>query len=170
LYGPPQLVVIRERTPPALGKGGDRFGFFGEKVLEEARRPAHGLARVIENVVEPWQSLHQEPREELDARGMPQIETVDLQTLVKDRVIRLLRVPVGRVDGKAGGDDDVRTGPQELERCLKADLDPSAGNERIVAVEVSGLPALGTIEVAARMAHGVVVAMHLHEGLLADVA
>src|SRR5882757_5932831 len=101
---------------------------------------------------------------------MTQIETVDLEPLAEGGEVRLLRVPVGRVDWKARGDDDVRTGSQEFEGGLKADLDPGAGDECVVPAEISGLFALGIVEVAARIAQRVVVAMHLCEGFLADVA
>jgi len=48
-------------------------------VLEETCRSTYGLASIIEKVVQPRQPLDQEPREEFDARGMTQIETVELE-------------------------------------------------------------------------------------------
>ena len=59
---------------------------------------------------------------------------------------------------------------KELEGCLKAYLDPGAGDQRVVASEVGCLFSLGVIEVAATLAQGVVIAMHFRKGLLADVA
>ena len=79
-------------------------------MLEETRRPAHGLAGIVDDVVEPRQTLDQEPCEQFDARSMPQIETVDLQAPAEGRKIGLPGVAVGGIDGKTRGDDDVRTG------------------------------------------------------------
>src|SRR6202167_3869597 len=76
LQGPAQLVVTRERTARGCGRRGEPLGFSRQKVLEETGRASHGLAGVIDDVVEPWQSLGQESREQLDARRVPQIETV----------------------------------------------------------------------------------------------
>jgi len=170
LENPAQFAVTGERIPKCLRKGGDRFSFPCKKVLEETRRSTHGLARIIEYVVEARQSLEEKPREELDTWGVPQIETVNLQTPAKCRKIPLLRIPVGSVDGKARGHDDVCTGPQKFEGCLKSNLDPSAGDERIVSTEVSCLGALGIIVVSARVAKRVVVSMHSRKGLFAHVA
>src|ERR1700733_247607 len=139
-------------------------------MLEKTRRAAHGLAGVVQNVVEPRQPFGQESREYFDARRMPQIEPMDLQAPAKLRKIGFFRVAAGCVDRKTRGHDDMRTGTQELEGCLKADLDPGTGDQRIVAIEIGCLPALGVIEVAADIAQGIIVAMHLREGLLADVA
>src|ERR1700676_2578612 len=100
---------------------------------------------------------------------MAQIETVDLEGSGESGEIRLLRVSFGRIDRKARGDDDVRTGPQEFEGGLKADLDPGAGDERIVSAEISRLFALGVVEVAASGAQRIVIAMHHCKGFFADV-
>src|SRR6187431_1207961 len=95
---------------------------------------------------------------------------MDLQPLAKRRKIRLSRIAVGGIDRKARRDDDMRPGAQKFERSLIADLHARAGYQRVLAVQVRALLALGVVEVAARLAHGIVVAMHFGEGLLADVA
>ena len=64
----------------------------------------------------------------------------------------------------------MRAGAQQLERRLVADLDARAGDQRVLAAQVGALFALGVVEVAAGLAHRIVVAVHLREGLLADVA
>ncbi len=152
LQGAQQFIVTRKRAAPLLGKRGGRFGFAGKKVLEETRRTAHGLAGVVENVVEPRQPLEQKSREDFDARSMPQVEAVDLQTRAEGRKIRFPRIAVGGIHRKAGGDDDMRAGSQEFQGGLKTDLHPGAGDQRVVTVEIRRLLALGIIEVAARIA------------------
>src|SRR5882757_5070433 len=101
---------------------------------------------------------------------MAQIETVDLEVSGESGEIRLLRVSFGRIDRKACGDDDMRAGAQEFEGGLKADLDPGAGDERIVPTETGRLFALGVVEIPARDAQRVVIAMPHCKGFLADVA
>src|SRR5260370_7974198 len=106
-------------------------------MLKETCRSTHGLARVVEKVVQPRQPLDQESREEFDARGMTQIETVDLEPLAEGGEIRLLRIPVGPVDRKARGDDDVRTGPPEFEGALQPDLDPPPPDHPILPPDIT---------------------------------
>src|SRR4051812_32363526 len=117
-------------------------------MLKKSRRPAHRLTSIVENVVEARQSLEQKPREDLDARRMPQIEPVNLQPIAKAGEVRLLRVTIRGVDRKSGGDDDVRTGPQQLERSLEPDLHAGAGHERVMPRQVGRLLALRIVEVA----------------------
>ena len=116
------------------------------------------------------QAFEQKPREDLDARRMTQIKAVDLQAAAKLGVVRLPRVALHRVDRKACRDDQLRTRAQQLERGLKSDLHARAGDQCDASAQIGGLRALGVIEIAALAAHRVVVAVHPHEGALADVA
>ncbi len=59
----------------------------------EVRRPAHGLAGVVDDEVEPVARLVQVPAERLDARRVPQVEAVDLEPLAPVVEVGLLRVP-----------------------------------------------------------------------------
>ena len=139
-------------------------------MAEEAGRAAHGLAGIVEDEVEPRQSFAEPAREQLDARRVPQVDAVHLQPVAERGVVGLLRVARRGVDREARGDDHVRAGAQQLERGLVTDLDARAGDQRVAAVQVGGLLALGVVDVAAVAAHRVVVAVHLRVRLLADVA
>ena len=167
---PAQFVVIGERAAPILGQQIQRLGLPGEQMREKPRRAAHGLAGVVHQVIQPRQALGEELREQLDARRMAQVQAMNLQPRAKARKVGLLRVALGCIHGKACGDDDVRAGAKQLQGSLKADFDAPAGHERIVAAEVRRLLALGIVEFAAALAHGVVVAMHDCKGLFAYIA
>jgi hypothetical protein len=162
--------VAREHPAPLAGKRRERRRLGREQMTKEAGRPPHGLARVVQDVVEPRQPFREKPREQLDARCVPQIEAEDLQPLAKLREIRLLRVAARGVDGKARRDDDVRAGTQQFQRRLIADLYARAGDDGVMAREIGSLLALRVVEVPARLAERVVVAVQLRERLLADVA
>src|SRR6185312_11683715 len=139
-------------------------------MLEKPRRPPNRLARVIEDVVEPWQPLEQKSGEDLNTRRMAQIQPVNLQPLAELREVGLLGVSLRRIDREASGDDYVRSRPEQLQRCLKPDLDARSCDQRVVTTEIGRLLALRIVEVAAGSAHRVVVAMRSGEGLFADVA
>src|SRR4029079_4840938 len=102
---PAQLVVIREHTAQIRREAGHRLRFALKQMFEEPGRPAHRLARVVEDVVEARKPLDEKLREELDARRVTQVESVDLQALSERRKIRLLRVAIRRIDRKARRDD-----------------------------------------------------------------
>jgi hypothetical protein len=162
--------VVRERPAQLHGERRERAGFLVEQVPEEPGGAAHGLTGIVQNVVESRQALEEKAGEDVDARRMPQVEPVDLQAFTERREIGLLRVAVRGVHGKSSGDDDVRTGPQQFERCLKADLYPSTRHQSNVARQIGRLLALGVVELAARVAEGIVIAVHPCERLLANVA
>ncbi len=141
-----------------------------EHVPVELGRPAHGLAGVVDDEVEPVVVRAQVVAERLDARRVPQVEPEDLQPLAPLLEVVLARVPLGRVAGEARGHDQVRAGAQELDPRLVADLDPPAGEECDPAAQVGGLRPLGEVEVGALGAELVVERMDLAVELLADVA
>src|SRR5437762_1530293 len=95
-------------------------------VLIELGRAADGLAGVVDDEVEPIASREQLVAEGLDAWAMSEVETEDLEPVAPVGEVRLLCVARRRVAGEAGGDDEPRPGPQELDPCLVADLDASA--------------------------------------------
>src|SRR5258708_40212474 len=81
LDAPAQFIVAGERLPPEIGQGAERLAFASQQVLKKTRRAAHGLTGIVQNVIQPRQPLEQELRKELDARGVPQIQTMNLQAL-----------------------------------------------------------------------------------------
>ena len=94
---------------------------------------------------------------------------MDLQPAAKGGKIWLSRVPFGSIDREPRGDVHMGAGAQKLQRRLEANLDSTARDEGMVPVETCGLPAFFIVEVAARIAHRVVIAMHLGERFLANV-
>ena len=136
----------------------------------EVRRPAHGLARVVDDEVEPVARLVQVPAELLDARRVPQVEAEDLEPVAPDVEVGLLRVPGRRVPRKPRRHDQRGPGPQQLDPGLVADLHPTAREQRDPAGELGGLGPLAVVEVAARQAELVVEGMDLDVALLAHVA
>ncbi len=159
-----------ERCGPCRRQRRARRRFPFEQMSEKAGRPAHGLAGVVEEVIESRQPSDQEPREQLDARGVAQVETMDLQSVAKIGVIGFGRIPVGGVDGKARRHDDVRAGAQQLQGRLESNFDAGAGDHGPAAAQIRGLLTLGVVEVPALGAHRVVVAVQPGIRLLADVA
>ena len=160
----------RACTASVAGSAATDFGFPRQQMLKESRRPAHRLARVVEDVVEARQPL---------GRNRVNSSTLGVWRRSSPWICSRSRYEAksgsceyrsAASTGKARRDDDVRAGAQQFERRLVADLDPRARDQRVVAAEIGGLLALGVVEVAARLAHRIVVAMHLRERLLADVA
>src|SRR6185503_19274715 len=115
-------------------------------------------------------SIEELAAERLDARRMAQVEAEDLQAMAPLGEIRLLRVALRRVAGKACGDDDVRAAAQELEAGLVADLHAAAGEQRHTAAQVGELGALPEVQLRARRAELVVEVVDGRVVLLANVA
>jgi len=67
--------VLGKHTAPLRGQRSGRRRLGLEQMAKKTRWPTHGLARVVEHVVEPRQPLGQESREQLHARRVAQIET-----------------------------------------------------------------------------------------------
>ena len=71
-----------------------------QHVPVELGRPAHGLAGVVDDVVEPVVGREQVVAERLDARRVAQIEAVDLEPVPPVGEVGLLRVAGGESRGK----------------------------------------------------------------------
>ena len=141
-----------------------------EHVPVELRRPAHGLAGVVDDEVEPVAGRAQVRAKRLDARRVAQVEAEDLQPVAPLVEVRLLRVAVRRVARESRRDDQLRARAQQLDPRLVADLHAPAGEQRDAARQVGGLRALAVVEVGARRAQLVVERMDVAVVLLADVA
>ena len=100
---------------------------------------------------------------------MAQIEPEHLEAVAPLLEVGFARVPGRGVARESRGDDQLRTGSQQLDPGLVADLDATAGEQRDAAREVGGLGALGVVELGARRAQLVVEVMDLGVLLLADV-
>ena len=147
-----------------------RGGLAVEHVAVELGRPAHRLAGVVDDEVEAVPRLVQVLAEGLDARRVPQVEAEDLEPVAPRAEVRLLRVARGRVAREAGRHDQVRTGTQQLDAGLVADLHAPARQQGDAPREVGRLGALAEVEVAARRAHLIVERVDLDVVALAHVA
>ena len=96
----------------------------------ELGRAAHGLARVVDDEVEPVARRVEVVAERLDARRVAQIEAEDLEPVAPLVEVGFARVPQRRVAREAGRDDQLGAGAQELDAGLVADLHPAAGEQR----------------------------------------
>ena len=139
-------------------------------VAVEVRRAPNGLAGVVDDVVEPVVRRFEVVAEGLDARGVTEVECIDLEPARPVLEVGLTRVPGGSVPREARRDDESRTGAQELDPRLVADLHAPAGEQRDTSAQVGGLCALGEVEVTARRAELIVERVDLGVRLLADVA
>jgi hypothetical protein len=74
----PQFIVIASGNPASGRQARPWIRPRAEQVLKKTRRPTHGLAGIVQDVIEPRQPFEQEPREQLDARRMAQIEAMNL--------------------------------------------------------------------------------------------
>jgi hypothetical protein len=83
-------------------------------VAVEVGRPAHRLARVVDDEVEPVARREQVRAERLDARRVPQVEPEDLEPLAPVGEVGLLRVARRGVAREARGDDQLRAERRSL--------------------------------------------------------
>jgi hypothetical protein len=141
-----------------------------EQVRVERGRPADGLARVVDQDVEPGERALEVAREDLDGGGVPQVQAVDVQAVLPVREVALARVALRGVVGEARGGDHRSTGAEHLEGGLEADLDPRPRDHGDPAVEGDGLEALVVIEGRAIGAQRVIEEVEAREVRLADVA
>ncbi len=141
-----------------------------EHVAVEVGRAPHGLARVVDDEVEPAARVAQVLAERLDARRVAQVEPEDLEPVAPLLEVGLLRVARRSIAREARRDDQLRTRAQQLDARLVADLDATAREQRDAAPQVGGLGALAVVEVAAGRAELVVERVDLEVALLADVA
>ena len=99
------------KPPSSAPDGGSRLrrGVLSlEHVPVELGRPAHGLAGVVDDEVEPVVVRAQVVAERLDARRVAQVEPEDLEPVAPLLEVVLACVPLGRVAGEARGHDEVR--------------------------------------------------------------
>ena len=116
-----------------------RRGLALQHVPVELGRPAHGLAGVVDDEVEPLPRREQVRAERLDARRVAQVEPEDLEPVAPDVEVGLARVPGRGVAREAGRDDQLRARAQQLDAGLVADLHAAAGEQRDAARQVGRL-------------------------------
>ena len=139
--GTRRTIVRREAPPgpersPEILVGTEHRGCLGRhirlrecKMAVELGRAADGLRRIVDEDVEPWKHTQKVGRKELDRRGMPKVEAIELKTVTPLVEVRLTRVTPGSVRGEACGADDSCACTQKLERHVVPDLDAGAGDE-----------------------------------------
>ncbi len=149
---------------------GLRAGLELEHVTVEGGRPSHRLTGVVDDEVEALARLTEVMAEGLHARRVAKVEAEDLEPVAPLLEVGLLRVPHRRVAREARRHDQLRTGAEELDARLVADLDASAGQQRDASREVGGLGALAEVERRALGAELIVERVDLDVALLADVA
>jgi hypothetical protein len=96
----------------------------------------HRLARVIDNAIQTIAGHHQFMAERLHARRMAQIETEDLQSMAPFLEIRLSSITGSGVPRKTRGHNERRTGPQQFDSGLIADLHASPGEQSHTAMQI----------------------------------
>ena len=135
-----------------------------------AHRPAHSLARVVDDDVQPRQRLVEHRAEPLEAPRVAQVHGVHVKPSFPNLEVRLRRVPPVRVRGEARGGQQRRAGSEQLEPYFEADLDPGAGQERHLAGQVRGQTAHLPVHRRARLAKLRVEVVQLREPSFARVA
>ncbi|MNM76714.1 hypothetical protein D3C81_885450 [compost metagenome] len=147
-----------------------RGGFAGHHVRIELRRTAHGLAGVVDDEIQPRTRGQQLIAERLHAGRVAQIQSVHLQTMTPNGEVGFFRITCRRVTRETRGDDQFRTGTQQLQPRLVADLDATTSEQRHAPAQVCSLGALDVVQIGADRAHLIVEMMQLGELLLADIA
>ena len=147
-----------------------QLSLLGQQVRVVAHRPAHGLARVVDDDVQPRQRLVEHRAERLEAPHVAQVDGVHVQPLLPNLKVVLRGVPPVRVRGEARGGQQRGAGSEELEPYFEADLDPGAGQKRNLAGQVRGQTAHLPVHRRARFAKLRVEVVQLREPSLARVA
>ena len=108
--------------------------------------------------------------EGFDAGSVSKIEAVDLESI--DPVGRIVFgvESCGGIAWKPGGDDDMASGLQQLQRGMKADLDAASGQDRVPPRQVGGSLSAFPVELGTIAAEGIVEEVDLVEVSFADVA
>ena len=101
---------------------------------------------------------------------MAQVQAEHFQPVAPVLEVRFGGVTRRGVAREAGGDDQRRTGTQQFESGLVADLDATAGEQRHAPAQVGGLGALEEVQVRAGRAQLVVEVVDARVLLLADIA
>ena len=119
-------LVLAEQLPRVLGHSPLRRRLPFHHVRVERRRPANGLAGVVDDEVEAMARLQHLAAERLHAGRMSQVEAEDLEPIAPFAEIGLARVARRRIPRKARGDDEVGARTKQLESRLIADLHAAA--------------------------------------------
>ena len=165
-----QAFVAAEQLAHVLRRVAQRGGFGFHHVRVELGRTAHGLAGVVDDEVQARVLGRQFAAEGLHARRVAQVQAEDLQPVRPVAEIGFVGITRRRIAREAGGDDQLRTGAQQLQARLVADLDPPAGQQRDAPAQVGQFGALEEIELRAVRAHLVVEVVDQGVFLLAHVA
>jgi hypothetical protein len=83
---------------------------------------------------------------------MAHIQPEDLQAMAPVGEIGLLRIALGGIARKARGDNQLRSGAQQLDSGLIPDLHTAAGEQRHAALQIGRLSALAKVELGASRA------------------
>jgi hypothetical protein len=118
-------------------------------VRVKRRRPAHGLACVIDDEVETRARLQHLAAERLDARRVPEVETENLEPIGPFAKIGLARIARRRIVREACCYDKVRSRAKQLEAGLISDLHATACQKRHTAAKVGKLGALREVQLRA---------------------
>ncbi len=164
-----QPFVCPDELEDRRVEGVERGSLAVHHVAVEVRWAAHGLARVVDDVIEPIARRQHVPAERLDARGVAQVESEHLESVTPLGEVGLGCVPCRSVTRETGGHDERDTASQQLDSRLVTDLHPPARQERDPAGEVGELAAFGVVELGALRAQLVVEVVHLVVLGLADV-
>ncbi len=136
----------------------------------ELRRPAHGLAGIVDDVVETAAGFQQVRAKRLDAGRMAQVQSENVQARGPLRKVFLACIAFRRVARKACGDDQFGAGTQEFQPGLVTDLHAPTGQQCNASAEVSQFVALGMVERGTLRTQLVVKVVNQRILLLADIA
>src|SRR5258706_13000226 len=118
-------------------------------MLVEIGRAADSLAGVVDDEVQSLLRRQHFLAERFDARRMPEIEAVDLESVGPLIEIVLAGVAAGRVARKPRSHDQTRARAKELDTCLIADFDASPGEQGSAATQIRKLSAFREILIGA---------------------
>jgi hypothetical protein len=140
------------------------------QVRVEARRATHRLAGVVDHEVEPRQRRRQMPRQRVDARRVPQVETPHLQPVAPVGEVRLACVARSGVLRKTRRHDDVAAVAQQQDRAVVPDLHARARHQRHAPRQIKAGAAPRMVHITAVRAQLIVEEMKVRIARLADVA
>ena len=126
-----------------------RRRFARHHVLIERWRPPDGLARVVDDEIEPVASGEDFPAEGFDTRRVTQIEPIDLESIAPFREILFAGITRSRIARESRGDNERRARTQQLDSRLISDLDASAGKQCDASPQIGQLTSFKPIELRA---------------------
>ena len=107
----PSLVMPQEPAG-CRSHAAEGFPLADHHVLVEGGWPAHGLASVVDDEVQPIPGFDHLPAERLHAGRVAKVKPENLEAVFPVAEVGLGSIPIGGLPGKPGGDDEVRAGPQ----------------------------------------------------------